>query len=41
MDHMTISTINWLVLACGVLALVYGAITARMVEGALLTSAAY
>jgi K(+)-stimulated pyrophosphate-energized sodium pump len=34
MDHMTISTINWLVLACGVLALVYGAITARMVLAA-------
>ncbi|HEX3066586.1 MAG TPA: sodium/proton-translocating pyrophosphatase, partial [Dongiaceae bacterium] len=31
---MTISTINWLVLACGVLALVYGAITARMVLAA-------
>ena len=34
MDHMTISTINWLVLACGVLALVYGAITARIVLAA-------
>ncbi len=31
---MTISTISWLVLACGVLALVYGAITARMVLAA-------
>ncbi len=34
MDHMTVSTINWLVLACGVLALVYGAITARVVLAA-------
>src|SRR5690348_12702793 len=34
MDHMTVSTINWLVLACGVLALIYGAITARQVLAA-------
>jgi K(+)-stimulated pyrophosphate-energized sodium pump len=34
MDHMTISMINWLVLACGVLALVYGALTARKVLAA-------
>ena len=34
MDHMTVSTINWLVLACGVLALIYGAVTARKVLAA-------
>ena len=34
MDDMNITTINWLVLACGVLALAYGAITARIVLAA-------
>ena len=34
MAHMNITTINWLVLACGVLALAYGAITARIVLAA-------
>ena len=34
MDNMNISTIDWLVLACGALALAYGAITARIVLAA-------
>ncbi|MEA2783074.1 MAG: K(+)-stimulated pyrophosphate-energized sodium pump [Rhodospirillaceae bacterium] len=34
MDEMNITTINWLVLACGALALVYGAVTARAVLAA-------
>src|SRR4051794_2875026 len=34
MDEMNITTINWLVLACGALALLYGAVTARAVLAA-------
>jgi K(+)-stimulated pyrophosphate-energized sodium pump len=34
MDKMNLMTIDWLVLACGVLALVYGAVTARFVLAA-------
>ncbi len=34
MANMNITTINWLVLACGALALMYGAITARIVLAA-------
>jgi K(+)-stimulated pyrophosphate-energized sodium pump len=34
MDERNMTTINWLVLACGVLALIYGAVTARTVLAA-------